>query len=145
MRGNATEVLALAGRAHGGQGVDATDDPEQAAAPALSLASRLGAVVAVSGGVDVLTDGTRTRRVHNSSAMLPRVTGSGCALGGLMAAFLSVSADPLDAAVAATAVLTVAGERAEARTPGPGSFAAALLDELYALSPDRLDEEARLS
>jgi len=57
----------------------------------------------------------------------------GCALGALMAAFLAVLDSPLTAAAGASRTLAVAGERAARRADAPGSFAVALLDELYRL------------
>ncbi|MCH4249561.1 MAG: hydroxyethylthiazole kinase [Microbacteriaceae bacterium] len=145
LRGNPSEILALDGRPHGGRGVDATDLPDAAARAATRLALQDGCAVAVSGPEDLLTDGERTVRVRNGTDLLPLVTGSGCALGGLMAAFLSLPFSALEAAVAATALLTVAGERAAARSAGPGSFAVQLLDELHAVTPDQLDEEVHLA
>ena len=141
IRGNASEVIALAGLGQGGRGTDATDSAESALPAAVSLATRFGSIVAVSGPVDVITDGTATVRVHNGSTQLTRVTGGGCALGAVMAAFASLvddQADALGATVAATLVYTVAAERAAAVTEGPGSFAVVLLDELAALTGARL-------
>jgi len=143
VRGNASEVMALAGGA-GGKGVDSLDTPEAALDAARGLAGSHGTVVAVSGPVDHLTDGERLVTVANGHEWLTRVTGVGCALGALMAAFAGCVEDPLLAATAATATLTVAADEAAARTAGPGSFAVALLDELAALTPDALTERVRL-
>lgn len=129
IRGNASEILALAGEGAGGRGVDATEGPDAAAGAARSLAQRTGGVVAVSGAVDLVTDGERVVRVHGGDALLTRVTGGGCSLGAVMAALLGVC-EPLDAAVAASALWAVASERAASRATGPGSFAVAFLDEL---------------
>ena len=79
------------------------------------MAGLHGTVVAVSGPVDHLTDGDRVVRVGNGHPLLTRVTGVGCALGAMMAGFAAVVDDPLLAAVAATATLTVSGDRAAAR------------------------------
>ncbi len=68
----------------------------------------------------------------------------GCSLGALMGAFRAVTDDSLLAAVAATALLTVAGEQAAATSPGPGSFAVALLDRLSAVEPAQVAAGARL-
>ena len=102
-------------------------------------------MVAVSGPVDHLTDGDRVVRVGNGHPLLTKVTGVGCALGAMMAGFAAVIDDPLLAAVAATATLTVSGDVAAARAPLPGSFAVALLDELAALTPTDLADKVRLS
>lgn len=141
VRGNASEILAVAGYGAGGRGVDSTSTPDDAVAAAAALALRTGGVVAVSGPVDLITDGERTVRVPGGSELLTRITGGGCSLGAVMAAFLAVT-DALSAAVAASVVYSVASERAAARSLGPGSFAVRLLDELAALSPDDVSGRA---
>jgi len=147
IRGNASEILALAGLSAGGRGVDATDSTDAAVEAAALLARRHASVVAVSGPIDVVTDGERAFRIANGHSLLTLVTGGGCALGALMAAFLGAaraSADPLTAVAAATLVYTVAAERAAAVAAAPGSFAVALLDALHAVSPEDLVEAARV-
>ena len=94
IRGNASEVLALTGGA-GGKGVDSAHTPEAALDAARALALEHRTVVAVSGPVDHLTDGDRVVRVHNGHPWLTKVTGVGCALGALVAAFAAVVPDPL--------------------------------------------------
>nr|WP_144717430.1 hydroxyethylthiazole kinase [Agrococcus jejuensis] len=142
VRGNASEILGLAGAGGGGRGVDATDGPDAAAETAIGLAAETGAVVAVSGVVDLVTDGREVVRVPGGSPLLTQVTGGGCSLGATMAAFLGVCA-PLSAAVAASLVHARAAEAAAAGADGPGSFAVRFLDALAALDPTDLDE-ARL-
>lgn len=137
IRGNASEILALAGAGAGGRGVDATDSPDDAVEAARALARGTGASVAVSGEVDLIVDADRTARVTGGSILLTRVTGGGCALGAAMAAFSAV-ATPFDAAIAASAVWAIASERAASASRGPGSFAVAFLDELAALEPSDL-------
>ena len=148
IRGNASEILALAGLSAGGRGVDATDTTDAAAEAARVLAHRHGSVVAVSGPVDLITDGERVLRLANGDELLTRVTGGGCALGAVMAAFLgaarSTGADALIAVAAASLVYTIAAERAAARSAGPGSFAVALLDDLAGLQPEDIATEARV-
>jgi hydroxyethylthiazole kinase len=138
VRGNASEVMALAGSGAGGRGVDSTAGADDAEPAASGLARRTGGVVAVSGVVDLLTDGSRTMRVGGGSALLTRTTGAGCALGALVAAYLAVTADPLTGAVAAHAHVALAAERAAATAAGPGTFAAAWLDALDSVDGDTL-------
>ncbi|SDT17661.1 hydroxyethylthiazole kinase [Actinopolymorpha singaporensis] len=144
VRGNASEVLALTGGT-GGRGVESTADPEQAWPAARSLAGTYALSVAVSGPVDLITDGERTVRVANGHPLMTRVTGVGCVLGALTAGCLAVTGDALLAATAATVLLTLAGEAAAARAPRPGSFATALLDQLDATDADRIRAGARLA
>lgn len=148
IRGNASEILALAGLSQGGRGVDATDSTDAAVDAARSLASRFGSVVAVSGPVDVITDGEQAFRIANGHELLTRVTGGGCALGAVMAAFLGAAratgTTPLLAVASASLVYTLAAERAAEVSSGPGSFAVALLDELSAVQPADIAPAARV-
>lgn len=148
IRGNASEILALAGMSAGGRGVDATDSPDAAADAALALAERHGSVVAVSGPVDLLTDGRTIIRIANGDPLLTRVTGGGCALGAVMAAFLGAArgtrTDALTATTAASVFYTVAAERAAADANGPGTFAAALLDAFSTTTDTDVVEAARV-
>jgi hydroxyethylthiazole kinase len=118
--------------------VDSTAGADDAAKAAAELARRTGGVVAVSGAVDLVTDGSRTVRVGGGSVLLTRTTGAGCALGALVAAYVAVTDDPLTGAVAAHAHVALAAERAAVTTAGPGTFAAAWLDALDAVDEDTL-------
>jgi hydroxyethylthiazole kinase len=130
IRGNASEILALAGASAGGRGVDSTSGSHEAIDVAKDLARRAGAVVAVSGEVDYITDGDELVEVPGGHVIMTRVTGVGCALGATISAFLGAKLPPLRAAVAASTVFARAGERAVATARGPGSFAVNFLDEL---------------
>ncbi|MBA8794787.1 hydroxyethylthiazole kinase [Friedmanniella endophytica] len=138
IRGNASEVIALAGMGEGGRGVDTTVDPEAAEPAARALSSRTGGVVAVSGPTDVIVAGDRTLRLGGGSEMLTRTTGAGCALGALCAAYLGATADPLAGTLAAHLHVALAAEEAEIRTAGPGSFVVAWVDAISATGPDEL-------
>ncbi|WP_417506835.1 hydroxyethylthiazole kinase [Microbacterium sp.] len=148
IRGNASEILALAGLSAGGRGVDATDSTDAAADAAAALARRTGAVIAVSGPIDLVTDGERVLRLANGQELLTRVTGGGCALGAVMAAFLGTARntghDALTAVAAASLVYTIAAERAATISTGPGSFAVALLDALASVGPADVIADARV-
>ncbi|MGV2904100.1 hydroxyethylthiazole kinase [Microbacterium sp. AGC62] len=148
IRGNASEILALAGLSAGGRGVDATDSTDAAADAGAALARRTGAVIAVSGPIDLVTDGERVLRLANGHELLTRVTGGGCALGAVMAAFLGTARntghDALTAVAAASLVYTIAAERAATISTGPGSFAVALLDALASVGPADVIADARV-
>lgn len=147
IRGNASEIIALAG-AEGAlcRGVESTAESAAALSAAQALARRTGAAVLVTGETDYSTDGTTTATCRNGDELMTRVTGVGCAMGALAAACLAVAPTPLAAATATAAILGIAGERAAARAPQrPGTFAALLLDELATLTPDDVYRCARLS
>ncbi|SEO03274.1 hydroxyethylthiazole kinase [Pseudorhodobacter antarcticus] len=144
IRGNASEILALAGLGGAGRGADSADPVAAAEASARDLAARCGAVVAVSGPVDYVTDGVQSFRVANGDALMPRVTALGCSLNGLIAAFL-VGQPALPATVAALAYFGLAGQRAAQAASGPGSFQVAFLDALDALTPQDVTAGAKVS
>jgi hydroxyethylthiazole kinase len=138
VRGNASEVLALAGAGTGGRGVDSTATAEDALTVAGELARRTGGVVAVSGAVDLVTDGSTTVRIGGGSVLLTRTTGAGCALGALVAAYVAATGDALTGTVAAHAHVALAAEVAADLADGPGTFPAQWLDALDALDGDAL-------
>jgi len=138
VRGNASEVLALAGAGRGGRGVESTDSPEAALEAAQELARRTRGIVAVSGPVDVVTDGDQVVRVGGGSPLLTRTTGAGCALGGIVAAYVATAGDLLVGTVAAHAHVALAAEAAAALAAGPGTFAALWLDALDAVDGEAL-------
>ncbi|MBI1173419.1 hydroxyethylthiazole kinase [bacterium] len=144
IRGNASEILALSGAAAAGKGVDAADGVEAAEAGALALSRATGAVVAVTGRVDFVTDGTRSCRIANGHPLMPQVTALGCALTGVVGAFL-VDQPAFEATVAALAFYGLAGEVAARGARGPGSFAVAFVDALAALTPAEVSAGAKVT
>jgi hydroxyethylthiazole kinase len=146
IRGNASEIIALAGEESAGRGVDSGDAVEHAEGAAVALARRHGAIVAATGAVDFVTDGSQAVRIAGGSPLMPQVTALGCALTCLVGAFVAVDPDqPFAATVAALACFAVAGERAGREAAGPGSFAWRFLDALAALDARGLDAEARVT
>lgn len=144
LRGNASEVLAVARGAGGTRGVDAAHRVEDAVEAARELARRRAVVVAITGPVDHVSDGSRTLRVHNGHPSMGRITGSGCTATALIAAFCAVNARALEATAAALAFFGIAGEHAARRSQLPGTFGTALIDLLYAVTPERVADEARI-
>lgn len=142
IRGNASEILALAGHKSNGRGVDSTAASHNALEAAQSLARHTGAVVAVTGETDFITDGTKTWATPWGHPIMTRVVGTGCALSALVAAFSAEAPSRLNAVAAACALAGLCGEQAAAASQGPGSFKAAFLDALYRLAPEALRERA---
>lgn len=134
LRGNASEILALAGESGAGKGADSGDRVDAAEGSAKGLAAEFGAVVAITGPVDYLTDGTQEARVAGGSPLMPKVTALGCSLTALMGAY-SATGPAFDAALAALAHFKVAGAAAAKHAKGPGSFQMHFLDALAATQP----------
>lgn len=133
VRGNASEILHLAGRSWSGRGVDSRSQSHEALDAARALACGLSCVVCASGARDLITDGERVYLVDNGHPMMPLVTGLGCASTAVVAAFLAQGGEALEAAVLGMAVTGLAGELAAQGCPGPGSLQVRFLDALYGL------------
>ena len=145
VRGNASEIMALAGETGAaGKGVDSTRGSEAARDAATALAQRAKCVAAVTGAVDYVTDGERMTGIANGDPMLSRVTGTGCMATALCGAFLGAGLPPFDAAVAGLAAMGVAAERAIIGVKGPASFQVALIDAFYNLDDAALAAGMRL-
>jgi hydroxyethylthiazole kinase len=145
IRGNASEIMALAGQTSAGRGVDAGDSVEQAEAAAITLARATHAVIAVTGAVDFVTDGSKAVRISGGSDLMPHVTAMGCALTCLVGAFAAVTPeDPFLATVTALACFSVAGTHAAQAASGPGSFAWGFIDALAQLDAHNLQTQARI-
>ena len=147
VRGNASEILALAGAGAGGRGVDATEGVDAAADAARALAERTGAAVLVTGPVDLVVapGGAAPVRIANGVPLLTRVTGVGCAQGALCAALCAAAdGDARLAAVAAALLVGLAGERAARVSERPGSFAVAFLDALDEIGAAAFEAEGKV-
>lgn len=132
VRANAGEVMALAGEAGATRGVDSLAGVEAARDSAAALAQSRALVVAMTGPVDLVTDGQCWCEVNNGHALMSRVTGTGCAATTAVACALAVTArtDACVATACALAVFGHAGEVAARTANGPGSFVPAFVDAL---------------
>lgn len=133
IRGNASEILTLAGQATSGRGVDTQHQADAALDAAQQLATTWRTLVVISGEVDYVTDGVRTVAVRGGSPLMTRVAGTGCALSAVVAGFSSLPGDRLLNVAAACQVMSSAGEQAASQAAGPGSFATAFIDALWTL------------
>lgn len=156
IRGNISEIKALASLGGGSKGVDAAaadliDEDHLAEAVELvhGLSRETGAVIAVTGAIDVAGDGEKAYVVRNGSPLMSRITGAGCMLSALMAAVCGANpAQPLASAALALAWEGLAGERAAAKTAaeqsGTASFGRYLIDQVNLMDFSALKEGMRL-
>ena len=135
VRGNASEILALAGEAGAGKGADSGDSVEAAQGAAKALAADFGTVVAITGPIDFVTDGAKEAHVSGGSPLMPQVTALGCAQTALMGGYVAVG-PAFDAALASLAHFKVAGTAAAKLANGPGSFQTHFLDAIAATQPE---------
>jgi len=144
IRGNASEILSLAGDEAQTRGVDSVHSVEHASRVAFNLAQRFKTIVAVTGKVDLITDGDTSCRIHNGHPLMGRVTGTGCTATAAIAAFCAVNRNYLEAASFALGYFGLAGECAAESSIMPGSYGIALLDQLYAITPEILQSGIKI-
>jgi hydroxyethylthiazole kinase len=144
VRGNASEVLSLAREGSRTKGVDAMHAVDEAADAAKGLARELNTTLAITGPVDLITDGNRTYRVSNGHELMGYVTGTGCTATVITGAFLAVDNDAVQATTTALAYYGLAGEKAAARAQAPGGFQTALIDALFTIDEKQLEQGARI-
>lgn len=146
IRGNASEVLSLSPATVGSstKGVDSVHSVDEATEVAADLARQLKTILAITGVVDLITDGHKAYKVSNGHGMMGCVTGTGCTATALIGAFLAVDPKTLEATTTALAYFGLAGEMAAIKAPGPGTFQIGLLDVLHNMKPEELSVGARI-
>ena len=114
---------------------------------AQAAARKLGAVVAISGAIDIVADQEKAYCIRNGHPMMRLVTGTGCQLSALTAAFAAANPNmPLEAAAAAVCAMGVCGEigcRRLSEMDGNASYRNYIIDAMYHLTPERLEKEAQ--
>ena len=149
IRGNISEIRTLAAGSGTTKGVDAdtadkvTDETlDKTVTFAKAFAARTGAVVAVTGAIDIVADGERAFCIRNGHPMMSAVTGTGCQLSALTAAFCAANPDrPLEAAAAAVCAMGLAGEVAHSRLTkldGNATYRNYIIDAIYNMTPEQL-------
>ncbi|MCD7781245.1 MAG: hydroxyethylthiazole kinase [Methanosphaera sp.] len=152
IRGNLSEIKAIGAiydiidNITKAKGVDVADSDvinedtvESQAQLVKNIASKLDTVIAASGPMDIISDGVSVYVIDNGDSMMSSITGSGCMLGCLMASYSAITS-PLEAAITATLVMDIAGEKAKKTTiynnEGTGSFNTSLINELSLINSD---------
>jgi hydroxyethylthiazole kinase len=118
IRGNISEIKAVAQGNGTTRGVDANvndkiteDNLQEGVAFAKELSGRTGAVIVITGAIDIVADGGKTYIIRNGNALMSKITGTGCMLTALIAAYCGANADNiLDAAAAAVGIMGLCGE-----------------------------------
>lgn len=132
VRGNASEIMALTEDVNETLGVESTHSVSHVTHSATALAKNHHCTVVVSGEQDFITDGQQENYLTVGSPLMPLVTGMGCTLTAVIAAFRAVVSDAYTAAYLATAYFGLCGGLAASKTDKPGSFRTGFIDELYA-------------
>ena len=150
IRGNASEIMSVAGQAVQTRGVDSAAVVADALQPARALACQTGGVVCVSGEVDHVLDADgRHASLSNGHEWMTRITGVGCSATALVGAFCAVQPDAWRATVSAMAYLGVVGEvavqKVQAVGGGVGSLQVALLDALQLMDQATFDLHIKMA
>ena len=144
IKGNQAEIGILAGAGGELRGVDAVAGPEDPETAAKELAKKTKAIVVVTGERDLVLDEGHRVVLDNGHPLMSYMTGTGCMLAAMIAAFVACERDVFLAAVAAVAGFGIAGEQAAKKAIGPGTFKVAFLDSLYSLTPEQIASGIRM-
>ena len=145
VRGNASEIMAVAGDVARTRGVDSAAAAEAALDSARWLNEKYGCVVCVSGATDYIVDKNAMVMTKNGHTLMPRVTGLGCTATALCGAFAAVNPDYFVATAAAMAVMGIAGEIAAEKSKGPGSLQVQFLDALFNMSGVEIEQRLKIA
>ncbi|CAD5191735.1 hydroxyethylthiazole kinase [Musa acuminata AAA Group] len=148
IRGNPSEIIALSSacRVRDSKGVDSFHESPDAVESAKSLAQSSGAIVAVSGATDFITDGQIVVAAQNGVAMMQKITATGCAVTALIAAFVAVEpSNPLEATSCALSIFGLAGELGMEMANGPASLRVHMIDSLHGLHEHTVASRIKIS
>lgn len=135
IKGNASEIMSLSGMNTQSKGVDSSADSLEAIDAALKVARDHRCVCAVTGRIDIITDGRYIVKIYNESNLLSYITGTGCMITSLAASFLGGGASPLVSAVGGILAMSIAGEEAAIReneeNNGIASYREDVMNNIY--------------
>lgn len=154
IRANISEIKTLASGSRTTKGVDADaldkvteENLEESVAFAKAFAAKKETIVAITGAIDIVADDKNAYCIRNGHPDMQTVTGTGCQLSAMTAAFVAANpSQPLSAAAAAVCAMGLAGEIAHERlTPldGNASYRNYMIDAVYRLTPEQLEKGAR--
>ncbi|MDF2880703.1 MAG: thiM [Clostridiaceae bacterium] len=147
IRGNLSEIKTLYGLNVQTKGVDSSEDVSskkeelsEEKEMAKDFANKFNTVIAITGAVDIITDGKTIYSVENGHKIMSKVTGTGCMCTSLIGSYLGSSKDSLSAALAGVVSMGIAGEIAneqlDKKKEGTGSLKVKIIDTVYNLSED---------
>ena len=154
LRGNISEIKTLALGTGGAKGVDADiadkvtkENLPQTVAFAKKFAQETGAVIAITGAIDIVADSERAFCIYNGHPMMSSITGTGCQLSGMTTAFIVANPDNvLEATAAAVCTMGLAGEIAFANmteTDGNSTYRNRIIDAVYNMDAETLEKGAK--
>lgn len=154
IRGNISEIKTLSSGTGTTKGVDADvadavteNNLSQAVAFAKAFAKKMNAVVAITGAIDIVADATKAYCIYNGHPMMSTITGTGCQLSALTAAYVTANpGEVLEATAAAVCAMGVCGEIAHERLSdqdGNSSYRNYIIDAVCRLDGETLESRAK--
>lgn len=154
IRGNISEIKTLAGISAITQGVDANvadqiteENLDDALVFAKHFAKKTGAIIAITGAIDIVCSDEKAYVIRNGNAMMAAITGTGCQLSALTASYITANPDnALEAAAAAVCAMGLAGEIAHDRLSkldGNATYRNYIIDAIYNMTPEQLEKGAK--
>lgn len=145
LRCNAGELAAVAGEQWESKGVDAGEGRLDVKELAVTTAKKLGVIVAVTGPVDIVTDGETVCEIPFGTSLMASITGTGCLLSSVVAAGLAVSTKkPVEIVRDVLRFYAIAGEHASRNATLPGDFQLAFINQLASLTDQEVQERISL-
>lgn len=138
IKGNASEIAALAGIGNGPSGVSAKTNGSDLRSVVKELSQKFSTTVFCTGEKDFIADGKNEAVIVGGSSYAASLSGIGCALGSAAALF-SVHGGAFHGALAALLAFRSASEQADKSAKGPGTFYRNFQDALASLGSDETD------
>lgn len=154
IRGNLSEIKTLYGINTKTKGVDSLydtsikDELEKGKLLAKDFSKRVGSIIAITGAVDIVTDGKMIYTVENGHKIMSKITGTGCMCSSLIGAYLGTNEDNLLAALSGVVSMGISGELAYESLKegeGTGTFKVKLMDNIYNLSKEVIEKRGKIN
>lgn len=154
IRGNISEIKTLALGSGTTKGVDAdvadavTEETlETAVRFVKDFAKKADTIVAITGAIDLVSDGEVCYVIRNGRPEMGRITGTGCQLSGMTTAFVVANPDnKTEAVAAAVCTMGLAGELGWSRMQegdGNSTYRNRIIDAIFNMDGETLEKGAK--
>ncbi|QWQ38932.1 hydroxyethylthiazole kinase [Gemella sp. zg-570] len=145
IKGNASEIMALAGVNVKTKGVDSSVESTEAIDAAIFIARKYRCVCTVTGKVDIITDGINIIKIQNESDSLAYITGTGCMIASLIGSYVGANKNPLISSVAGVLTMSLSGEIANNETKGIAAYKEEVMNNIFNFNPEMVIKNAKIS
>lgn len=153
IRGNISEIKTLAFGSGSTRGVDADiadavteENLDDGIKFIKEFAKKSGSIIAITGAIDLVSDGDKCYVIRNGRSEMGKITGTGCQLSGMITAFIVANPEnKCEAVAAAVCTMGLAGEIAWSRMQegdGNATYRNRIIDAIYNINKDTLDKGA---